>query len=444
MGFFLRPYSPRLYRKAALAVISAVCLAVVAFAQYAKKAPQTKGPRALGVLELAANGKAHLIAVAIMIDGKFYDAGAYKADPVPMALQRDTVYEAVKTGNSQGLFTVGGALREKDGWIGDGKWRSTAQMEADKKKLKADQEKLAQKPPEVEQRPPKLKRGIPTADKTPPSATPPAGSDKPSSTPDKSTPASDNPTAASDKSAPPAAPSARSDKKQSEASAASSSDVDPNRPILRRQLESDTTHEQTKSGSEPEALKGPVELIPAISDAGGPDPRPYAYQMKPEEEQGRLKKMLAMASDEVKSRVAKAESNGSSGPKSDKSARPTRDVQLQSSQMQVFDLSNSNEPVLVLTGEGKATTGARDLMYMTTIVAREDIYGDLHKVFAQTTDNQHLDVLPKYELIDAVDADGDGRGELLFRMKWDNGSAFGVYRVIGDRLWPLFEGKPGT
>ncbi|PYV60018.1 MAG: hypothetical protein DMG95_14470 [Acidobacteria bacterium] len=111
MGFFLRPYSPRLYRKAALAVISAVCLAVVAFAQYAKKAPQTKGPRALGVLELAANGKAHLVAVAIMIDGKFYDAGAYKADPVPMSLQRDTVYEAVKTGNSQGLFTVGGALR---------------------------------------------------------------------------------------------------------------------------------------------------------------------------------------------------------------------------------------------------------------------------------------------------------------------------------------------
>ena len=110
----------------------------------------------------------------------------------------------------------------------------------------------------------------------------------------------------------------------------------------------------------------------------------------------------------------------------------------------MFDLSNSNEPVLVLTGEAKVPTGARDLMYMTTIVAREDIYGDLHKVFAQTTDNQHLDALPKYELIDAVDADGDGRGELLFRMNWDNGSAFGVYRVIGDRLWPLFEGKPGT
>ena len=67
-----------------------------AFGQYAKKAPSNKGPRALGVLEVAANGKAHLIAVTIMIDGKFYDAGAYKADPIPMALQGETVYEAVK------------------------------------------------------------------------------------------------------------------------------------------------------------------------------------------------------------------------------------------------------------------------------------------------------------------------------------------------------------
>jgi len=51
-------------------------------------------------------------------------------------------------------------------------------------------------------------------------------------------------------------------------------------------------------------------------------------------------------------------------------------------------------------------------------------------------------MLPRYEFIDAVDADGDGRGELLFRQVWDSGSGFAVYRVIGDRLWPLYESKP--
>jgi hypothetical protein len=46
------------------------------------------------------------------------------------------------------------------------------------------------------------------------------------------------------------------------------------------------------------------------------------------------------------------------------------------------------------------------------------------------------------ELIDVVDADGDGRGELLFRRVFDTGSAYAIYRVTSDRLWPLFEGTP--
>jgi len=385
-----------------------------AFAQYAKKAPSNKGPRALGVLELAANGKAHLIAITIMIDGKFYDAGAYKADPVPMALQGETVYEAVKTGVPQGLFTVSGAMHAKEGFIADGKWRSSAQLESDKAKSKADAEKKAQVAPEVEQGPPKLTRGRSSGNEAPsaPSTTPPA-----EKAPPTSAPAGDKTSSEKPAQAPPA-------------------ENDPNRPVLRRQPATETTHEQTKSGGEPDELKGPLELIPAISDADGPDPRPYGYQMKPEEEQARLKKMQAMAADEVKARAAKLSENEAK----QKVATP----QFENVQMRVFDLSNSNEPVLVLTANAKVPSSARNLEYMTTVVAREDIYGDLHKVFAQTTDNQHLDALPKYELIDAVDADGDGRGELLFRMSWDNGSAFSVYRVIGDRLWPLFEGRPGA
>jgi hypothetical protein len=408
MGISLHWYRPRLYRKVALAVIFGLCVAA-ALAQYAKKAPSNKGPRALGVLQLAANGKAHLIAVTIMIDGKFYDAAAYKADPVPMALQGETVYEAVKTGVPQGLFTVTGAMHAKEGFIADGKWRSTAQLESDKAKTKADAEKKAQVAPEVEQGPPKLKRGPSTGNETP--STPPA-----EKTPEKSAPAAD--------------------KASTEKPAPASAENDPNRPVLRRQPATETAHEQTKAGGEPDELKGPLQLIPAISDADGPDPRPYAYQMKPEEEQARLKKMQAMAADEVKSRAAKLSENETK----QKAAAP----QFENVQMRVFDLSNSNEPVLVLTATARVPSSARDLEFMTSVVAREDIYGDLHKVFAQTTDNQHLDVLPKYDLIDAVDAGGDGRGELLFRMSWDNGSAFSVYRVIGDRLWPLFEGKPGA
>jgi len=76
------------------------------------------------------------------------------------------------------------------------------------------------------------------------------------------------------------------------------------------------------------------------------------------------------------------------------------------------------------------------------LVEREDINGDFHKVFAEVTDTDHLDVLPRYELIDAVDADGDGRGELLFQQISDDGSTFGIYRVIGDQLYQLFQTAP--
>src|SRR6202050_2051758 len=75
-----------------------------------KQKKKVKGPRAVGLLQLTKSGKATLIQVAILVDGKFYDASAYKADPVPMALEGGTVYEAEQAGDSLGLFTVNGAL----------------------------------------------------------------------------------------------------------------------------------------------------------------------------------------------------------------------------------------------------------------------------------------------------------------------------------------------
>jgi hypothetical protein len=446
MGSSFHRCRPRYRKLQRAAIFGTICLALfgISFAQIAKRAHSSKGPRALGLVELAANGKAHLIAVTIMIDGKFYDAGAYKADPVPMALQGETVYEALKAGVPQGLFSVSGAMHDENNgsWIADGKWRSTAQIETDKAKAKAAADKKAQKGPRPEQQigaPPRLRRAPePTPETTPPvsSTAPPA--------PEKSSP-------------PPQAgsPPVSSSSTAPSTPASTSAPEDPNRPVLRHVAPSETAHEQTKvgggstviheqtkSGIKVDPLSGPIEFIPAISDADGPEARPYTYEMKPDAEQSFLKKMLAMAGQEVRTRTKAAAGAGEPKSKaSDRNVRPTREPQFQDVQLHVYDLSNSNEPVLVLTANATFPSEP-NLVYMIALVARQDIYGDLHKVFAQTTDNQHLDVLAKYELIDAVDADGDGSGELLFRITSEAGSAFGVYRVIGDRLWPLFEGKP--
>jgi hypothetical protein len=414
------PDRSRLYRKlmgyATTALIAWEMLGL-GFSQIAKRRPVDKGPRALGIIQLAAHGNAHLIPIIIMLDGRFYDAAAYKADPVPLALQPETVYEGFKSGVSQGLFTVTGAGQVNGSWLAQGSWRSAADIEAEKAKREAASKRVVAPPPQEEiGGPPKLRRGSESKQQTPAPPPPPK-------------PDSQNPTGKREPS--PQPPSADS----------SAAIEDPNRPVLRRQPVSPTSHQQTKSSPEVQPLQGPkVDSIPAISDADGPEPRPYLYAMKPEEEQTFLKKMLALASDGVRSRAAQIAPDVA--PRKSGSAVPP---EFHDVSMRVFDLSNSNEATLVLTATARVPSprGA-DLYFLTALVAREDIYGDLHKVFGQTTDNMHLDMLPKYELIDAVDVDGDGRGELLFRETWDSGNTYVVYRVIGDQLWPLFEGKPGS
>ncbi|HEX6803881.1 MAG TPA: hypothetical protein VF133_09400 [Terriglobales bacterium] len=396
-----------------------LCLLASAFGQIVRRRRAAdKGPRALGLLQIAANGHAQLFPITIMMNGKFYDAGAYKADPVPMALQPETVYEGVSTGVSQGLFTVGGAAQTHTGWFANGKWKTASEIKGEKEKEEAA--KRAQKvtlPEDQIDAPPKLKRGSGNSSSSSPPSNP-----APKTAPKESKPTTNSKAEGS-----------------SGASAAINPMEDPNRPILRRQAPSEVSHEQTKETPEP--MSGPLKFIPAISDADGPDPRPYAYDMKPDEQQKFQTKMLAMATDAVRARVAQVVPSTASVKSAKAKAPPA--PEFHDVKMRVFDLSNTNEPVLVLTA-GAHSSAAPDLDFMVALVAREDIYGDLHKVLAETTDNKHLDVLPRYDLIDAVDADGDGRGELLFRESWDSGSAFGVYRVIGDQLWPLFEGKPGA
>jgi len=355
-----------------------------------------------------------------MIDGKFYDASVYKADPIPMALQPGTVYEGLKAGVSQGLFTVSNPVPQH-GWLGLGSWKSNEQIAAEKEKAKARSAKLAEKPADDFKAggPPRLSRTPEGAHPQAAETTKPAesASEKPASE-DSDRPVLKKPTPP-----PQAAPSSAVD--------------DSDRPMLRRQQPGEVS-EQTKIEPDEKPLQGKLNVIPAISDADGPQPHPYTYETKPEEDQNFMKKMTAMAADEVKRRAEMLSSDASKKTKSSGTPPEFHDQQLK-----VLDISGTNEAVLIFSAT--ATVAWRsDLQFSTVVVARQDIYGDLHKVFAHTADNNHLDMQPRYEFIDAVDADGDGRGELLFKQVGDSGTGYAIYRVIGDRLWPLFESKPGA
>src|SRR5262249_32962905 len=91
------------------------------------------------------------------------------------------------------------------------------------------------------------------------------------------------------------------------------SQEDKDRPVLRRGKPAPrTTEAHGKSATPPKIeahaassspISGQVQIIPAISDADGPDPRPYAYDLKPGEAEQYRKKMLDLATIDVRARA---------------------------------------------------------------------------------------------------------------------------------------------
>jgi hypothetical protein len=453
----------KLYRNGVFAVTLAASILVASSwlaaqaptPQYGHKPASNKGPRALGLIQLSSKGKARIIPIAIMMDGKFYDASAYKADPVPMALDFGIVYEGFHTGASEGIFTVTQPGQLNHVWIAEGTWLPAGAKAPEKsKKYSAPVLEDKDAPPVLHRRSEKADSGSVPQNKDEQKPTnPPAA---PTTTPGASAPTPP------DAAKPPAPPQPM----KTAAAAADEPIEDPNRPRLRRgKPDPSTRHElfitfdapadtasaaggktDAKSTKDPAAAPPPVAIIPAISDAGGPDPRPYTYDVKPAEGAIYRNKMLDLATAQLSAHTSAATKQSPSGPRkaaTSKSAGKPPKPAFDDVSLRIFDLSNSNEPVLVLAA--KTHPPAADSLEEPkeiTLIARTNLEGELRKLFFSQTDSQHLDVSPRLELIDAVDADGDGRGELLFRRTFEDGSAYAIYRVTSDGLWPLFEGTP--
>jgi hypothetical protein len=428
-----------------------------------------------------------------MIDGRFFDAGIYKADPVPMALEGGTVYEAQRTGQPIGLFTVKNVLQQQQtkAWIAEGEWEAAGAAPKKPTALQAES-----KPREEEDRPPTLRRPSKASSESKPAEAKPAETKPaenktagPTSTGSTTAGPAANPSANAGTAGTPSpgssSPATTSNTTPSGAPGAPASgsapasapeEQDPNAPRLRRGIPPKTspaavskksvgpaTQKATTAAASksittaksalpqtPTVAKPTVQLIPAISDAGGPEPRPYTYEMKPEEEQAFRKKMLALATAEIAKEAKQfepvEEPTGTSARKARPRAKPLSPT-FSDVSLHVFDVATNNEPIIVLTAKSTpAPQPGKDAgepgEYYVTLVARSDYNNELRKLFSAVTDDKHLDVTPRMELIDAADADGDGRAELLFREVSDAGNAYVVYRVTADQLWALFEGTP--
>jgi len=507
---------------------SVASFAVVAVAQEQRpqitpgerKVPRKKeaGPRALGVLRLTSSGKATLVPITILMSGKFYDASAYKAAPVPMALETGTVYEAMRTGSSQGLFTVDGAqhstvANSMTPWIGTGKWLA-AGSEAAKTSLKAENVPVGIDNSDA---PPRLSRSGAGSKDTPPASTAPASPAPSSTAPSSNAPSSSTPPAAAapanapastapPSSAPPTSPAGTSASPTSSTPPATTSTAPPaaeskpakaddrssgqsspptgdsakdpdnnsgagaaNRPRLRRGKPVDPLPDEeipgyAKLGSTPAAAPTPaataspdaaktdahalvpVQLIPAISDATGPEPHSFAFDWLKSEEGERLLQMTDLAKQQLRAYlVALARNKIPAKPPGPQAAkRKPPELILENPHMVAYDLWTTNQPIMVFSSEAHLPPQAGNaadagLQYSIMLVARTDIYNNLHTLYVGVTDKNHLDITPRLELVDAVDADGDGRGELLFRETTDAGAGWLIYRASADKLWKIFD-----
>ena len=351
-----------------------------------------RGPRAIAVVEFLPGGGTRLVPIALWIDGHFYDASLYGANPEPMALQPETVYQALAYGEPAGWFTVTTPRDLNGNWVAEGQWKPETPVEARIAQQAAKQPKPKgrdvlsddQGPP-VLRRPGASDTASPSSGQTSAPASTSGGNSTPSgggsstansNAPPKPDDDSDRPTL---KAAPSASSSAPSDSKptlgdntqQAKASAvpsnappaSSSNEDDPNRPVLRRSKPAEqptvnpsntgssiaTASKAAKPGVAGDATATPgaaakatqaPRAYAAVSDAGNYETRSLLYGMAAGERQSLGEPMSRMAMDEVRKYASKH-----NGPAPPKTATIT-DYDLRG-----FDLDYSNSPTLVLSAK---------------------------------------------------------------------------------------------
>ena len=372
----------------ASAVLVLVCAAAFTVAVAQRRKPHKL--RATAILEVTTDSagivSTRVIPITILDEGTFHDAGIYKATPQPMALDKGIVYEGQASGIPVGYATILSSTNNK-GWTALGKWQLA-------------EAKKAPTPPPVttgDDRP-LLHRGDAAPAPTP------------SSTNSDNTPAG--------------APD------------------DADRPILRRRTPekpepqatpqpSPTPAEGAVPAAKPRVFTPGTKTYVAVSDNESADTRSFEFKWKAGEEQAMEVKMRKLALAQLPRENAQLNANS-----------------LKNVVMRSFDLDLSNDAVIVLSAEipgSYLTPGAKGapgkfISRYVTVIARVDFEGVPQKLASSVTDSSRLDVAPRLELIDAVDVDGDGLAELLFREYSFDEKRFIVYGVGRSTVTKVFEG----
>lgn len=372
-----------LYR---IGVVAVICLlAAAALAQ-----ARTSKLRAVALVELFGAKDAprggRVVPVVILAGGKYYDASTYYATPRPLALDPGTVYEALEQGEPVGFFTVARAQQQRGAWYGLGEWKTRQVVERAEAAARAAERERTRTL--EDDGPPVLRKSRPGEEEKDekPHVTLRSGAE------------------------PPAAPAPVAD--------------DPDRPTLRRGRGS-----QVQGGAEPPrevvtAKRGAAtQTYVAVSDPSGTgETRDYRFVWTADEQ----KRLTAAVTALAEAEVAKYRASRPGAPK--KAPRP----KLTDVRVAGYDLDLNNTPEIVL----EATAGET----YVTVIASTDYNVEAKTLLAVVTDRERLGSVARLELLGPVDADGNNRGELLFRETGDGRYRYAIYRAGRDQVWNVWRG----
>jgi hypothetical protein len=433
-------------------LVAAAACALPASAQYPGRVDtgqqsSTTHLRATAVLEFTGDltdiKASRLIPVAIWDGVQYQPGGLYLAQPAPLAVLAGTQYELESDGKSQGFFDVKDAEDLAGLWIGVGSFQAPAPPPPKRsardsghtyfvKDADPDKPHFAHRPTEdSSQSNGSTQNGAPENGPTL------------HSRPSDGSPGDSG--GATTSAAQPARPEVDPDRPTfhnrtaNNGTATNQMTVDPDRPRL-----SYTTPEAQQKLEKPDALFGlPADMkqVAGISDSNPLDTQSFTYSWASPEDAAKMQAALeAVAEKAVAPPAPAAPKTAAAHTTRRKPAQPAPPPPLLADEeFRVFGLTLGGGATMVLSAHTTTTPEK-----YVTVIAQPDFYGNVQVLLKQAASADSLDATPRMLLIDALDTEGNSRGNLIFELRGQTWREFAIYRVGDGQASQVFVTQPTT
>lgn len=217
---------------------------------------------------------------------------------------------------------------------------------------------------------------------------------------------------------------------------------DPNRPHLTYGSSNPTDSE---SFEEPKLSGNPMGLqrMVAVSDATDREPHPFDYSWASPQDAAKMKTQMEALAQKALVPAAKAPERASVAHSRRHSAVAGRKrkspvvvlPQLANERFAAYQLTYDSGATVVFSAQAATATGKTKYV---VLVAQPDFYGVPHVIFTSVTEDGMLDLTPRMQLVDAVDGEGNNRGDLLFELLSSHRRQFAIYRVLEGQFQQVF------